>query len=32
LNRSIIWRGDGFSDGKKLLIRKDRWSAVVGKA
>jgi arylsulfatase A-like enzyme len=24
-------RGDGFSDGKKLLIRKDRWSAVVGR-
>ena len=23
-------RGDGFSDGKRLLIRKDRWSAVVG--
>ena len=23
-------RGDGFSDGKQLLIRKDRWSAVVG--
>ena len=22
-------RGDGFSDGHKLLIRKDRWSAVV---
>ena len=22
-------RGDGFSDGKKLLIRKDRWSAIV---
>ena len=22
-------RGDGFSDGKKLLARKDRWSAVV---
>jgi arylsulfatase A-like enzyme len=25
-------RGDGFSDGKKLLIRKDRWSAIVGTA
>jgi len=23
-------RGDGFSDGKELLIRSDRWSAVVG--
>ena len=22
-------RGDGFSDGEKLLLRKDRWSAVV---
>ena len=22
-------RGDGFSDGKRLLIRKDRWSAIV---
>jgi len=23
-------RGDGFSDGERLLIRKDRWSPVVG--
>jgi len=23
-------RGDGFSDGRRLLVRKDRWSPVVG--
>ena len=23
-------RRDGFSDGKRLLVRKDGWSAVVG--
>jgi len=28
--RSLAERGDGFSDGKRLLIVKDRWSAVVG--
>jgi arylsulfatase A-like enzyme len=31
LIRLLGKRGDGFSDGKKLLVRKDRWGPDVGK-